>query len=108
MQGTTEKVALITGPNKGIGFEVFRQLGRAGCTVLLGARNPSLGGDAASKLRSEKLNAQFIQLDVLRMETIQGAADFIASGFQRFRPDAGDPQADPNRPSSMKPKLQKK
>jgi NAD(P)-dependent dehydrogenase (short-subunit alcohol dehydrogenase family) len=84
MQGTLEKIALITGANKGIGFEVARQLGKAGCVVLLGARNPALGEDAASKLRNQDLEAQFIELDLRRRETIQEAAGFIGSEFQRL------------------------
>ncbi len=43
MQSSSAKVALITGANKGIGFETARALGKAGCVVLLGARNPELG-----------------------------------------------------------------
>ena len=84
MQGTLEKIALITGANKGIGFEVARQLGKAGCVILLGARNPALGEDAASKLRHQDLEAQFIELDLRRRETIQAAAGFIGSEFQRL------------------------
>lgn len=37
------KVVLVTGANKGIGFEVSRELGRAGFTVLLGARDTARG-----------------------------------------------------------------
>jgi len=43
------KVVLITGANKGIGFEVARQLGHSGFTVLLGARDASRGEEAARK-----------------------------------------------------------
>ena len=39
MPNSSNKIALITGANKGIGFEVARQIGRSGVTVLLGARN---------------------------------------------------------------------
>ena len=60
------KVALITGGNKGIGFEVARQLGRAGFTVLLGARDASRGAVAADKLRGEGADVRFVVADLNR------------------------------------------
>jgi len=58
------KVVLITGANKGIGFEVARQLGHAGFTVLLGARDSSRGEEAARKLREEGLDVRFVTADL--------------------------------------------
>ena len=58
------KVVLVTGANKGIGFEVSRQLGRAGFTVLLGARDRARGEEAASKLRGEGLEVRFVAVDL--------------------------------------------
>ncbi len=54
------KTVLITGANKGIGFEVARQLGRAGFTVLLGARDASRGEEAASTLRAEGADVRYV------------------------------------------------
>ena len=59
-----EKVVLVTGANKGIGFEVSRQLGRAGFTVLLGARDTARGEEAAQKLRGEGLDVRFVKTDL--------------------------------------------
>jgi len=60
------KVVLITGANKGIGFEVARQLGRAGFTILLGARDASRGQKAADKLRGEGSDVRFVVADLNR------------------------------------------
>lgn len=81
---STGKVALVTGANKGIGLEIARQLGAAGCVVLLGARNPALGEEAAAKLSAEKLDVRFVALDVTEPSTIVSAADRIAADFVRL------------------------
>ena len=73
------KTALITGANKGIGFEVARQLGKAGFSILLGARNVALGEQAAAKLRAENIDVRAIELDITRPETIAAAASAIPS-----------------------------
>lgn len=58
------KIALITGANKGIGFEVARQLGHAGFTVLLGSRDASRGEEAATKLRNEGIEVHSVSVDL--------------------------------------------
>lgn len=67
------KVALVTGANKGIGFEVARQLGRVGFTVLLGARDAARGEQAASTLQGEGLDVRFVSAD-LNQGSESGAA----------------------------------
>ena len=51
-----KKIALITGANKGLGFEMARQLGQAGVTVVMAARDPEKGEAAAGLLRDQGLD----------------------------------------------------
>jgi NAD(P)-dependent dehydrogenase (short-subunit alcohol dehydrogenase family) len=81
---SSEKVALITGANKGIGFETARQLAAKGIKVLLGARDEKRGREASEKLRREGLDVQFIQLDVNDPASQDKAAKFIADKFGKL------------------------
>ncbi|MEH2263328.1 SDR family oxidoreductase [Nostoc sp.] len=78
------KVALITGANKGIGYEIARQLGSRGATVLVGARDIKRGEEAANKLRLNEIDARSVQLDVIAQKTIDSTAQQIESEFGKL------------------------
>jgi NAD(P)-dependent dehydrogenase (short-subunit alcohol dehydrogenase family) len=56
-------ITLITGANKGIGFETARTIGG---TVLVGARDESRGSDAVATLTGEGVDARFVRVDGVR------------------------------------------
>jgi NAD(P)-dependent dehydrogenase (short-subunit alcohol dehydrogenase family) len=78
------KIALITGANKGIGFDVARQLGAQGVTVYLGARKLHLGKLAEEKLKANGADAYFIELDVTKAEIIAKAAEQLRAQHGRL------------------------
>lgn len=80
----TAKIALITGANKGIGFETARQLGALGMTVLVGARDEERGRDAERALRDGGADARAVQLDVTDAKSVQRAADRIEADYGRL------------------------
>jgi NAD(P)-dependent dehydrogenase (short-subunit alcohol dehydrogenase family) len=80
----TKRIALITGANKGIGFETARQLGQQQVTILLGARDPAKGEAAAAKLRGEGLDVRALPLDVTDAASIQRTVDKVAQEFGRL------------------------
>src|SRR5690242_6004872 len=57
-------LALVTGANRGIGFEVARELGRDGMRVLLAARDRAKGDAAATTLAGEGVDITPVELDV--------------------------------------------
>jgi NAD(P)-dependent dehydrogenase (short-subunit alcohol dehydrogenase family) len=79
-----KKVVLITGANKGIGFETARQLGTKEFTVLIGARNKSRGQEATETLLNEGIDAHFILLDVTNQDTIEVAAKKIEEQYGKL------------------------
>ncbi|MDQ6625152.1 MAG: SDR family oxidoreductase [Verrucomicrobiota bacterium] len=80
---TTEKIALVTGANKGIGFEVVRQLARLGYRVFLGARNAQAGRAASEKLSADG-NVTFLELDISDAASITRAAEEFSRDADRL------------------------
>lgn len=79
-----KKVALITGANKGLGFEMARQLGKEGVTVIMAARDTRKGEAAAAKLKGEGLDIRFLKLDVTNPQDYTDAAVFLEKNFGRL------------------------
>lgn len=79
-----DRVALITGANKGIGLETARQLGKQGITVLVGSRDRQRGEKATNALRSEGIDARSLSLDVTKQATIDAAAADVAREFGKL------------------------
>jgi NAD(P)-dependent dehydrogenase (short-subunit alcohol dehydrogenase family) len=84
-----QRIALVTGANKGIGFEVGRQLARKGFHVFLGARNEKAGQAAAEKLRTEGVKEDygeiaFIKIDVSKPDSIRRAAEEFSKKSDRL------------------------
>ncbi|HEX4038201.1 MAG TPA: SDR family oxidoreductase [Acidobacteriaceae bacterium] len=80
----TEKVAFITGGNKGLGFETVRQLGQAGVTVVLGSRDLAKGQAAAKTLQSEGIQAQALRFDVTEPAGYQEVYDYFDKKYGRL------------------------
>jgi len=73
----TQRVALITGGNRGIGFEICRQLAKTGVEVVLGARDPEKARAAADTLVSYGLPVQPSTLDVSSENSIRDVVERI-------------------------------
>ena len=70
----SEKIALITGGNKGIGFETARQLAKTGVHVIIGSRDRKKGVDASLKLQAEGLSVEALVIDVTHLGSIGEAS----------------------------------
>jgi NAD(P)-dependent dehydrogenase (short-subunit alcohol dehydrogenase family) len=74
--------ALITGANKGLGYETARRLSELGWTVLLGARDRERGEEAATTLQKSGADVRFIPLDVTSDESVDSAIDLVAEATE--------------------------
>ncbi len=79
-----KKVAVVTGGNRGIGFETCRQLAKQDIKVILTSRDEAKGKAAAEKLQAEGLDVSNYQLDVTDAESIKRLAQFIKGNFGRL------------------------
>src|SRR6266566_2195725 len=89
MTTTQQRIALVTGANKGIGFEVARQMARKGFHVFLGARKSDAGLAAVQKLNKEGEKEDygeitFIKIDVSKPDSIRRAAEEFSRKSDRL------------------------
>jgi NAD(P)-dependent dehydrogenase (short-subunit alcohol dehydrogenase family) len=79
-----QRVALVTGANRGIGLEVCRQLAQRGYVAVLGARDRARGERAAADLRDDGLDVRPCQLDVSDPGSVRTAAAWIEEELGRL------------------------
>jgi NAD(P)-dependent dehydrogenase (short-subunit alcohol dehydrogenase family) len=77
----TAPVIVVTGGNRGIGFEICRQLANRGAQVVLTARKAEAGQEAVEKLAAQKLTVRFHPLDVTSSESAENLRDFLERTF---------------------------
>jgi len=78
-----ERVAVVTGANRGIGLEIVRQLARRGMRVVLTARDAANGEAARARLATEGLEVAIHALDVRDACQARAAAAWVGSRFGR-------------------------
>ncbi|NOU51361.1 SDR family oxidoreductase [Pseudoalteromonas sp. JBTF-M23] len=77
-----KKLIVVTGANKGLGFETAKQLAELGHHVVLTARNEQAGKAACRLLAEQGLEADFIQLDISDSSSIKTFTETLADRYQ--------------------------
>jgi NAD(P)-dependent dehydrogenase (short-subunit alcohol dehydrogenase family) len=102
----TKKTALVTGANKGIGYEIAAGLGALGWTVGVGARDEQRRDAAVAKLRAAGVDAFGVPLDVTDDASVAAAAGLIeerAEGLDALVNNAGITGGMPQNPTEVEP-----
>lgn len=76
-----EKVAFISGANRGIGYETSKKLGETGVKVILGSRDQHKGKEAAKELVSIGIDAESIQYDAFDPEAPNKVFEYIRKKY---------------------------
>lgn len=78
------KVALVTGGNRGIGYELVKQLALKGFKVILASRDPEKGHKSVQQLRESNLDVSFVSIDVDNQESINQASTTVNERYGRL------------------------
>jgi NAD(P)-dependent dehydrogenase (short-subunit alcohol dehydrogenase family) len=80
----TEKIAFISGANRGLGFQTARHLGLTGVRVLLGAVDPESGKKAATDLKRQNIKAESIKFDLEQERDHINLREYVEKQFGRL------------------------
>lgn len=80
---TDKSIAVVTGGNRGIGFEVCRQLGDAGWHVVLCARDAGAGAESVKELEQSDVSVELRRVDVARGEHARALGQYLFDTFGR-------------------------
>lgn len=79
-----DKVAFITGGNRGIGFQTALDLGKLGITTVIGSRDAKQGEEAVVKLRAAGAKAETLQFDITKASDYDAAYQYFDSKYGRL------------------------
>ncbi|XP_058195711.1 uncharacterized protein LOC131312027 [Rhododendron vialii] len=78
---SADTIAVVTGANRGIGFEIVHQLALHGVTVILTSRDAAVGEEAAKVLQEGGLNVFFHQLDIVDPLSIKAFSEWLQQNY---------------------------
>ncbi|MBA2677919.1 MAG: SDR family oxidoreductase [Ktedonobacteraceae bacterium] len=78
-----EKTVVVTGGNKGIGYETARGLAALGATVLIVGRDAARGADAFTSIQRQtgNMNVSFVQTDLSSLTEVRRLAEYIINNY---------------------------
>jgi NAD(P)-dependent dehydrogenase (short-subunit alcohol dehydrogenase family) len=79
-----KKVILVTGANKGIGFEIVRQLAAQSHSVILTSRDEAKGMAANAQLKNQNLSVDYVRMDITSEESIREAFNKVKASFDKL------------------------
>jgi NAD(P)-dependent dehydrogenase (short-subunit alcohol dehydrogenase family) len=79
-----DKVAFITGANRGIGFETAKRLGELGITVVVGARDAAKGAAAVKQLEAQGIKAESLVYDANLSDSASAAYAYLDKKFGKL------------------------